>query len=79
MCFENKSVISYLEENREELVEYFVECQKENKTPNYSEFCRKHLNGETKEGVSFSSIKVKRNELTDFIRNKYALWVQIHM
>ena len=79
MCFENKSVMSYLEDNNKELVKYFCECKEEGKSPNYSEFCRKYLNGETKEGVSFSSIKIKRNELTDLLRNKYSLWLQLHV
>lgn len=74
---ENKSVMSYLENNKEVLLEYFNECKDENKVPNYSEFTRKYLCGETKEGVSFSSIKLKRNELTNFLRNKYTLWLEI--
>lgn len=79
MCFENKSVASYIENNKEELIAYFIECKVEEKKPNYSEFCRKYLNGETKDGVSFSSIKIKRKELTELLRNKYSLWIQLHV
>lgn len=78
MYNENSSVVAYLEENKEELTEYFNECRAESKQPNYSEFCRKYLNGETKEGVSFSSIKLKRKELTLFLRNKYKLWIELN-
>jgi len=78
MSKENRSVIGYLEENGEEMAIYFEECKEENKQPNYSEFCRKYLNGETKEGISFSSIKIKRRGLTEFMRNKYKLWSELN-
>ena len=75
---ESLSVIDYLEINKEELLEYFAECLSENKQPNYSELCRKYLNGETKEGISFDSIKIKRREVTDYIRMKYKLWKELN-
>lgn len=74
---ENESVINYLEKNNDIMIEYFEECYNEMKNPNYSEFCRKYLNGTTAESVSFDSIKLKRRELTDFLRNKYKLWVDL--
>lgn len=77
MSKENRSVMGYLEENEEELFAYFGECKEDDKQPNYSEFCRKYLNGETKEGISFNSIKIKRRGLTEFMRNKYKLWVNL--
>lgn len=78
MYNETSSVIAYLEENKGELEDYFTECKNEEKLPNYSEFCRKYLNGETRELVSFSSIKLKRDELTRFLRNKYKLWIKLN-
>lgn len=74
LCMENESVVNFLEENTVGMVCYFSECKTVGKKPNYSEFCRKYLNGETKEGVSFNSIRVKRKEMTEFLRNKYILW-----
>lgn len=73
----NISVINYLENNSYCMKEYFEECYGEAKLPNYSEFCRKYLNGTTAEGVSFNSITIKRRELTSFLRNKYNLWVEL--
>lgn len=72
------SVREYLECNGDLLVDYFKECNKFSKKPNYSEFCRVYLNGETKEGISFSSIKLKRKELTSFLRNKFELWRKLN-
>lgn len=73
----NRSVINYLENNNDRMIEYFEECFKENKQPNYSEFCRKYLEGTTSEGVAFNSIKLKRRELTIFLRNNYKLWIEL--
>lgn len=73
----NKSVINYLEKNNCILKEYFEECFSEEKKPNYSEFCRKYLEGTTSEGVAFNSIKLKRRDLTIFLRNKYKLWIEL--
>ena len=79
MCNENESILKFLEESGSELmIAYFKECKESSSKPNYSEFCRKYLNGETKEGVHFNSIKVKRKELTEFLRNKYILWCELH-
>ena len=47
------------------------------KTPNYSEFCRKYLNGTTQDGVSFDSITIKRKEVTEYLRGKYSIWVNL--
>ena len=73
----NRSVINYLENNNDRMIEYFEECFKENKKPNYSEFCRKYLEGTTSEGIAFNSIKLKRRELTIFLRNNYKLWIEL--
>lgn len=73
----NKSVINYLEVNRFVMEEYFDECLAESKLPNYSEFCRKYLEGTTAEGVSFHSISLKRGELTIFLRDSYNLWKKL--
>lgn len=78
MSKESASVMGYLEENNFELKSYFTECKVEFKQPNYSEFCRKYLNGETREGISFNSIKVKREELTSYLRKKYKLWLELN-
>lgn len=78
MSKESASVMGYLEENNFELKSYFTECKVESKQPNYSEFCRKYLNGETREGISFNSIKVKREELTSYLRKKYKLWLELN-
>lgn len=73
----NRSVIDYLESNNSIMKEYFEECYKEEKLPNYSEFCRKYLEGTTSEGVAFNSIKLKRRDLTIFLRNNYKLWIEL--
>ena len=73
----NRSVINYLENNNDRMIEYFEECFKENQKPNYSEFCRKYLEGTTSEGIAFNSIKLKRRELTIFLRNNYKLWIEL--
>lgn len=73
----NRSVINYLENNNDRMKEYFEECLKEDKQPNYSEFCRKYLEGTTSEGIAFNSIKLKRRELTIFLRNNYKLWIEL--
>lgn len=73
----NESVINYLENNNYIMKEYFEECFSEEKQPNYSEFCRKYLEGTTAEGVTFDSIKLKRRELTIFLRNNYKLWTEL--
>lgn len=73
----NMSIINYLENNNYIMKEYFEECFKEEKQPNYSEFCRKYLDGTTAEGVAFNSIKLKRRELTIFLRNSYKLWIEL--
>lgn len=73
----NKGVISYLESHNYIMKEYFEECYSENKQPNYSEFCRKYLEGTTSEGIAFNSIKLKRRELTIFLRNNYKLWIEL--
>lgn len=73
----NKSVIEYLEANSYIMKEYFEECFTEDKLPNYSEFCRKYLEGTTSEGIAFNSIVLKRRELTVFLRNNYKLWVEL--
>lgn len=73
----NKGVISYLNQNNYIMREYFEECYIEGKQPNYSEFCRKYLEGTTSEGIAFNSIKLKRRELTSFLRNNYKLWVEL--
>lgn len=72
----NDSVILYLENNNSIMKEYFEECYNEVKQPNYSEFCRKYLEGTTSEGVAFNSIKLKRREITVFLRNNYKLWIE---
>lgn len=72
----NDSVILYLENNNNIMKEYFEECYNEVKQPNYSEFCRKYLEGTTAEGVAFNSIKLKRREITVFLRNNYKLWIE---
>lgn len=74
----SKSVIGYLEENPSDLVEYFTWCKGNSKNPNYSEFCRNYLNGETKEGISFDSIRVERKKVTSYIRMKYNLWLELN-
>lgn len=73
----NKNVIAYLEDNNYIMKEYFDECFKENKNPNYSEFCRRYLEGTVAEGVAFDSIRLKRKELTIFLRSKYKLWIEL--
>lgn len=73
----NESVVNYLKNNMFIMEEYFEECEKDKKIPNYSEFCRKYLSGNTSEGVSFDSIKLKRKELTVFLRNQYNSWLVI--
>lgn len=72
----NDSVILYLENNNSIMKEYFEECYNEVKQPNYSEFCRKYLEGTTAEGVAFNSIELKRREITVFLRNNYKLWIE---
>ena len=76
---ENESVMNYLEKCSFVMIEYFEECYRGIKNPNYSEFCRKYLSGTTSEGVAFNSIKLKRRELTNFLRNKYKLWVDLNV
>lgn len=71
------SVLSFLENNNHIVKEYFDECFTEEKKPNYSEFCRKYLEGTTSAGVSFDSIMLKRGELTNFLRNSYKLWIKL--
>lgn len=71
----NESVINYIEGKDSGVIDYFEECYSEMKQPNYSEFCRKYLNGTTAEGVSFNSIGIVRKDLTQFLRNKYKLWI----
>lgn len=73
----NESVINYLDSNNYIMKEYFEECFMECKQPNYSEFCRKYLEGTTSEGVAFDSIQLKRRELTTFLRNNYKLWIEL--
>ena len=70
-----ESVKNYIEGRDSGVDDYFIECNKEGKLPNYSEFCRKYLSGTTSEGVSFSSIGIVRKDLTKILRNKYKLWV----
>lgn len=71
----NESVKNYIEQKNSGVIEYFEECYEELKKPNYSEFCRKYLDGTTAEGVAFDSIDLERNDLTEYLRNKYKLWV----
>ena len=71
----NESIIKYLEEDKVSTEDYFEECYNELKEPNYSEFCRKYLNGTTFEGYSFNSSKVKRSQMTVYLREKYNGWV----
>lgn len=73
----NESVTSFLLENSYIMKEYFDECFNEGKRPNYSEFCRKYLEGTTSEDIAFDSIKLKWGELTKFLRNNYNLWMEL--
>lgn len=73
----SKSVINFLEKNENIMTDYFKECLVMSKTPNYSEFCRKYLNGTTQDGVSFDSITIKRKEVTEYLRGKYSIWVNL--
>lgn len=73
----NESIVNYLEGDTDSIRGYFDECFENGKQPNYSEFCRKYLNGTTREGYDFSSSKVKRSELTCYLRSKYVCWLEL--
>lgn len=65
------SIIEYLKENRSLVIEYCEGCRRRGTKPNYSEFCRRYLNGTTTGGHSFSSIKADRERLTEYIRSNF--------
>lgn len=72
---ENNSVLEFFNQNMDLITDYFWECYRELKSPNYSEMLRKYLSGTTKDGVYFDSIKVKRSELTQYLRELYKDWL----
>lgn len=76
MITATESIINFLSTDTLTMEEYYEECYNNDKLPNYSEFCRRFLNGTTIDGYSFKDINVKRGEVTSFIRNQYSLWLE---
>ena len=68
------SVISFLQENRYLINEYFEDCQKHGSRPTYSNFLH-IVSGTTKEKVNLASSYVLRGVISDWLFGEYVDWL----
>lgn len=68
--FCTNSVLKFLKQNDELVVDYIEEVRDRDKMPNYSDFLRKVM-GTTAEKVNLASIYVIRSQATKYLVNRY--------
>lgn len=71
------SVMNFLIDNSELLLQYFEECKDEGREPSYSNFlmsCK--LSGCTAEGINFNYSRIMRSVITDWMCYTYKMYLE---
>ena len=71
MVYCTESVLEFLRENESLVNSYLLESYNRGSSPKYSVMLMGKISGETRDGVSFDSIYVDRNAVTEYLRGSY--------
>lgn len=73
--FCTNSVLNFLRGSEELVLDYFNEVFEDDRLPNYSDMLR-YVSGTTAEEVNLASTMVVRSKVTEYLRNKYLIYLK---